>query len=191
LSRLLAAPGVEVEPRTLGVPDPVLDAAARAAIERAVAEAYAKGRRDGAADAAAAAEQSAARVLAGVQRSDAELRQLAADADVALALEIARAVLDREPADDGLALLARITEALATVEDELVTVRVSPADAAVLRAPLARAAADLGAAVELSEDPSMPEGEAVLAGRWSRADLTRAGAWSTLQTVLTGEDVDG
>jgi flagellar biosynthesis/type III secretory pathway protein FliH len=187
LSRLLTSPGVEVEARTLGAPDPALDTAARAAMEHAVAEAYARGRRDGAAEAGAAVDQAAGRVVAALQRADADLRAVAAAADVALARAIAGAVVDREPSDDGAALLARVGAALAALDDEAVVVHLSPAEAPVLRDAVARQAAAVGAPVEVVADAAVPPGEALLAGRWARADLTRAGAWAALDAVLGGE----
>jgi flagellar biosynthesis/type III secretory pathway protein FliH len=190
LSRLLAAPGVDAQPRPLGQPDPALDAAARAAIEQAVEAAYQRGRREGAADAAAAAEQAAARVLAGVQRSEAELRAVAASADVELALAIATAVLDREPGDDGVRLLARIEQALAALDDERVVVHLNTADVTALGDALERAARSTGVEVDVVADAAVPAGEALLAGRWARADLTRGGGLGAVRAVLAAQSPD-
>jgi flagellar assembly protein FliH len=184
LRRLLAAVEVDAEARTLGRPDPALDAATRAVLEQAVAEAHARGVRDGIAQATAAAGDAASRVVAAVQRAEASLRAVAAAADVELALAIAAAVLDREPADEGQVLLERVAEVLARLDDERVAVHLHPDDARDLAEHVERAAAAAGLVVDLVPDPSIAPGEARLGGRWSRADLTRAGALAAVAELL-------
>jgi flagellar biosynthesis/type III secretory pathway protein FliH len=188
--RLLTAPAVAAEARTLGVADPVLDPAVQARLARLVAEAREVGRREGAAQAAAAADQAAGRVVDAVLRAAADLRAVAAVADAELALRIAGAVLDREPGEDATALLRRVESALAELDDERVTVHLHPDDAAVLERSVERAATRLGVPVDVVADGSLAPGDALLAGCWARADLTRAGAWAAVQGLLE-EDADG
>lgn len=190
MSRLLSAPDVGAAVRTLGTPDPALDAALQARLAQAAAEARALGHREGMAAAAGAAEQAAARVVAALTRADGELRAIAAAADVDLALRIARAVLDREPRDGSMLLLERVREALARLDDERIAVHLHPRDAVVLHEPLQRVATGLGTALDVVEDTTIDEGEALLAGRWARADLTRAAALEAVEALL-GAPADG
>lgn len=187
MNRLLSAPGLDAAPRTLGMPDPALDGAALAAVERAAADAYEQGRRDGAAQAEAAAQHAAAGVLAALQRADADMRDVAARADTGLALDIARAVIGREPCDDAATLLERVCGALRELDDDRIAVHLSAADSAELGDALRRAAAEIGTAIDVVEDAVLPAGEAVLAGRWARADLTRARAWTAVSQLLEGD----
>ncbi len=97
----------------------------------------------------------------------------------ALALEIARAVVGREPHDDGLALAGRVREALATVDDRPLQLGVHPDDVA----GLSRALADV-AGLTVAPDPTLTPGEGRLHGRWAEADLTRGAAWLAIQRAL-------
>lgn len=189
MSRLLTMPSLAGEPRTLGAPEPSLDAAMSALLEQVAADAYARGVRDGAAQASGAIEASVMQLLAAIARAAGELRQVAADADVQLALEIARAVLDREPADAGQDLLDRILAALAAVDDDGLTVQLNPQDAAAIGAELERLAALHGTPVRVSPEPAMAPGDARVVGRWSRADLGRDAAFAAVQQ-LCEEPVD-
>ena len=188
MSRLLQAPGVASEARSVGRADPLLDPAVAAAVDRAAADAYARGRRDGSAAATAAVERAAAAGLDAVRRAAEELHAVAADADAELALEIARVVLGGEPSRDPADLLRRIAESLAALDEERVTVRVHPEHAEHIAAGVAALSLESGAAVEVVADPGIPAGEAQLSGRWARADLTRAGALAAIEDLLSQSD---
>jgi flagellar biosynthesis/type III secretory pathway protein FliH len=97
----------------------------------------------------------------------------------ALALEIARAVVGREPHDDGLALVGRVREALATVDDRPLQLGVHPDDVA----GLSHALADVDG-LTVAPDPTLTPGEGRLHGRWAEADLTRGAAWLAIQRAL-------
>jgi flagellar biosynthesis/type III secretory pathway protein FliH len=175
---------VNAAEHVLGAPDPVMDEGTRALVERLCQEAYEQGRVDGAAQAAAQAESSAATLIGVVQRVDAELREVAAQADTALALQIAAAVLDREPTDDTTQLLGRIEAALAAIDDDPLVVHASEAETAPLAAALASWSHRHGTTVQVVADPTLAAGEARVSGRWGRADLTRRGAWEAVAAVL-------
>lgn len=188
LNRLLHLPAVDVEPRPLSAPDPALDAFTRARVEEAAADAYERGRRDGAEMARAAAVAAAERVAAAVDTARdaavAELRRLRAAetrTDVELATAIAAVVLGREPHDGGQALLARLGEALAALDDAPLVIRVHPEDAELVRA------GTRGDQVTVDADPSLGLGEARITGPWSRAELTRETAWQTVREALEGD----
>jgi flagellar assembly protein FliH len=97
----------------------------------------------------------------------------------ALALEIAKAVVGREPHDDGVALAARVRDALATVDDRPLHLGVHPDDVAGLD----RALADVDGLTVVA-DPTVAPGEGRLHGRWAEADLTRGAAWLAIQRAL-------
>lgn len=186
LSELLTRPVVEATPRPITAPAAALDAFTRARIDEAVAEAYTRGRRDGAADARADAAAATQRVTAAVADAGAaviselrELRAAAAEADTGLAVAIAEAVLGREPHDGGMALLARLRDALSALDDEALTVHAHPDDAALLADAL-----DADARVTVTPDAGLAPGEARVTGRWAEAELTRAAAWAAVREVL-------
>ena len=97
----------------------------------------------------------------------------------ALALEIARAVVGREPHDGGIALVARVREALATVDDRPLHLGVAPEDVPALT----QALADVDG-LTVAPDPTLTPGEGRLHGRWAEADLTRGAAWLAIQRAL-------
>lgn len=195
MSRLLSGAEVGVEPRPLRVPDPADDPFTRRRVDEASAAAYergvAEGRRQAVEQARAAAEEATTRAVAAVRASAREvldemaaLRAEEAAADAALACRIAEVVLGREPHDGGRALLERCRAALAALDDAPLTVRVSPADAAVLRDGL-----DADGQVEVVEDPRLGPGEASVRGPWAQADLTREAAWQLVREALgVGDD---
>lgn len=177
-------PTVESARRRLAAPDPALDPFTRAQAEAAASAAYERGLADGAAAAAAAGERVAAAVAAAAERVVAELRagraaQAAADVDLAAAL--AEALLGREPDDGGKALLRRVREALAAVDDAPLRVWVHPSDEPFVAATVG------GAEVSVHADPGLAPGEARVSGPWAEVDLTRAAAWQTLRAVLEAE----
>lgn len=182
--RRLVLPTLEAQPQVLGAPDGHLDEATQALLQEAAQEAYERGCRDGAAVATEAAQAATVHVTEILQRLDGELRRTAAQVDVALAGQIAAAVLDREPADDTAALLRKVEAALAALDDDPLTVHVNAGDVAPLAEALAAMGSAHGAEIGVVADPSLAPGDARIAGRWSRADLTRRGAWDAVSTLL-------
>ena len=174
--------------RPLGGDDPrILDPGVRAAIDQAAAGAYERGLADG-----AAAERQRARELddsvAGaitnqLAAATDELRGLqdaAAAAFVSAALELAEFVLGHAAHDGGSALEGRLSTALAAIADDRLVVTVAPDDHRRIDDALA-GVADLA----VSSDPSLSPGEARVAGRWARADLTRRAALDAAKEALS------
>lgn len=189
MSRLLQLPALDVEPRLLSAPDPTLDTFTRQRVEEAAEAAYEQGRREGAADARAEAAAAAQRITAALaQARDSALAELAAlraeqaHAHVGLATAIAETVLGREPHDGGQALLARVRDALANLDDAPLTVRVHPDDVAAV------AGGVLDERVSVQADPSLAPGEGRISGSWAQADLTLQAAWRAVREVLATEE---
>lgn len=194
MARVLQAPSLIDRPRVLDAPNPSLDAVAHEVIDRAVAEAYSRGRAEGYAqghatgwaegNAAGKAGVEAVRrsAVAALERAASELaaiRAEQAEADVALALTIARAVVGREPHDNGVTLAGQVRAAIAAIDDAPLTVRVAPTDVPVV----AEALADLDGITVLPEDRIAP-GEGTVVGPWARAEILRATAWAAAEEVL-------
>lgn len=188
--KLLARPALGVQPRLLAAPPPASDAFVRAQVAEAAAAAYADGRRDGERDARAELGAAVVRVeaaFAAVRAEIAALRAGRAEADVALAAAIGEAVLGREPHDGGKALLARLGQVLAELDDAPLVVRVHPGDAEVVAAAVAREGA-----VAVEVDTALAPGEARVDGRFASAALTRDAAWEAVRAVLdAGAGDDG
>lgn len=160
---------------TLVAPAPVWDPVTAAAIdaEREAAErrGYERGVADGRTEAAAALARTAAALTAALDGLHAELvdqRRTAIAADLELVRTTVEAVLDEAPPTSALALLGRITEAAAMLDDPVLEVRLHPEDLAVLDG------ADLDPRLQLVPDAAVALGEATVAGTWGRADLRRA-----------------
>lgn len=190
LTRLMRLPAVTDTATLLTRVDPALDAFTQQRVDAAATAAYERGHRDGAAAATTAAEASADRFVAAVDHASreilAELRAMrAADAsaDVALASQIAEVVLGREPHDGAQALLGRVEDALAAVDDLPLVVSVHPDDAAVIAAGLR------AEGVRVEADPTLDAGEARIDGPWARAELTRQAAWDAVHDALAAAEV--
>ncbi len=172
--------------RPLVQPRAALDPATTAEVERRIAtaraEAYAEGEQAG--RAAARAEQSA--VIAAVERAagavSAELeaqRSEATRASLVLVETVATAVLDATPPAEALALLARVEEAAAALDDDPIRVALSVDDHAAL------ADAPLGdRRLELVADPRLQPGNARLEGSFGGVDLTRRALLAAALEVL-------
>ena len=167
LLRLTVDEGVQ----TLVAPQAVLDPATAAVVERAADAAHARGYAEGIAAGRVAASASAAEVVAKLDGLLAELlaqRAAAREADLALAVRLATDVLGATPPIDALALLDRVREAATVLDDDPLEVRLHPDDhAAIGNAPR-------DPRLQLVADPAVGAGEAVLAGAWGGAALTRA-----------------
>jgi flagellar biosynthesis/type III secretory pathway protein FliH len=131
-------------------------AAAEAARDRIATEAAEVGRRDGEARAAAA--------LVGAALERDRLLRAAGREVAGLALAIARKVLGRELACGGDAIVSLAAAALAEARERReVVLRVSPADAATIRAAAGTLAGALSRApLQLREDPSLGRGDAIV-----------------------------
>lgn len=186
--RVLRQPSMGPELR-IATPDPaLLDPVVRARVEEAATRARAQGHAEGVAEGRRALLEDGARLAEAIRAGGAEAaerlaqaRAARADEVVELALALARAVLDREPHDGGIALLRHVRAALEQIDDEPLTVRVSPADAAVVE----RGLADLHG-IAVAADPSIAPGEGRISGPWAHADLRAAAALEALRDVLDG-----
>ena len=157
--------------RSLGKPRAALDPATTAEVERQVAAARAQAYREGERAGREAARAELAQVVAAVeQAADAVRADLAAQreeatrASLALAEAVATAVVGATPSPDALALLARVEEAAAALDDDPIRVVVSADDHAVL-----------------SEQPL---GDPRLEGSFGGADLTRRALLAAALEVL-------
>lgn len=186
LSRVLRQPGLADAHAVLG-PDPAaVDPVVRESVEQASEAAFSRGYEAGVAEGRRAAladsEDLAARLTSGAREAATTLQAARAEhagAVLDLALEIARAVLGREPHDGGATLLERLRTVLTELDDAPLTVTVHPDDAdAVARA--VRDASEL--AVEA--DAGLRPGEARVRGPWSRAELTIDAALAAVREVL-------
>jgi flagellar biosynthesis/type III secretory pathway protein FliH len=126
---------------TLVAPTPVLDPATAAVLEQAVADAerraFAAGERAGREAAVEAATRAAAAVGQALDVLHAEViaqRAATCAADLDLAVALASEVLGRSPADDAVAVLDRVRDAVAMLDDDPLEVRLHPEDHAALAA---------------------------------------------------------
>lgn len=162
--------------RPLLQPRAALDPATTAEVERQVAAArvtaYAEGERAGrqAAHAEVATAVAAVERACGAVRTELEAqRSEATRASLALAEAVAIAVVGATPPAEALALLARVEEAAAALDDDPITVTLHPdVHAALADAPVA------DRRLELTADPRVPAGQARLSGSFGGADLTRS-----------------
>lgn len=169
--RLLKAGDIQV--RSVRVAQAAEEAAARAnELEAARSEGYDAGVRDARAAAEAAAVGAGPRLAAALERLASETARLdaaetdsTADAVLTAALDIAGWILRTDPAASSAALLDRLTEAARTLAPGPRTiVRVSSADMVAVT-EWAREG------VEVTEDPRLLAGEAVLERADGRAGL--------------------
>lgn len=165
----------DTAPRPLASPAAVLDPATTAEVERRIeqarASAYAEGERAG----REAAHAQVARAVDAVERAAGQVsRELAAQreqvtrASLALAQQLATAVLDATPPVEASDLLRRVEQAAAGLDDERLTVALHPDDHAALSDVM-----PADARLELVADRSVAAGEARLAGPFGGAELTR------------------
>ena len=188
LSRVLAAPALQVAPRAVADATGVLDPQVVALIQQAEARGRQAGYAAGAAEARQQAAADANRRLQGLQQALGELSGVVERARVEyaasvipLAERIAAAVIDREPSDGARALLVRLRRLLAEFGDAQVRLAVAPDDAAIVRE-----AVD-GAAVVM-QDGALQPGEARATVGWTRVELTRDAAWEAVREVLADAD---
>lgn len=170
----------------LGAPAPVLDPATAAVVDQAAAEARRRGQREGEAAGRAAADRAVAGVVqavAGLQAELAAQRGEATRASLEVAVRLAEAVLDATPPPDALALLDRVREAVAGLDDDHLEVRCHPDDHALLTGD--------GVVLDaqrctLVADRSLKPGEARIVGTYGGAELTRQALLAAAIEVLAG-----
>lgn len=165
---------VAVERHRLVGPRPVWDPATRDAVDLEVAAAQARGHAAGQIAGRRDAEQATARVVAtlgaALDTLHAEVvaqRAAAATADLAVVEAVLAAVLDVCPPAAATTVLDRVREAAALLDDDVLEVRLSPDDLAVV------AGASLDPRLRPIADPTLAPGDARVAGSWGRAELTR------------------
>ena len=172
--------------RSLAQPRAALDPATTAEVERRVAAAraaaYQEGERAGreAARAELATAVAAVERAAGAVRTELETQRAEATrASLTLAEAVATAVVDATPPAEALALLARVEEAAAALDDDPIRVSLSTADHAALSD---EAVGDRR--LELVADPRLKSGQARLEGSFGGADLTRRALLTAALEVL-------
>lgn len=186
MSRVLSRPTLVATPHVVAPvapsQDPVVQQMVAAAAEQAYRQGVADGRAQGHAEGRAAVGELAAALVAAVGEARNAVRAMRieqAAGTVDLATAVAAHVLDREPGDEGRALLDRVRQWLAEIDDGPVQLAVSAADADVVAA----AVGDRDD-ITVTVADGFHQGEARLTGRWSRAELTRAARWDEVCAVL-------
>jgi flagellar biosynthesis/type III secretory pathway protein FliH len=96
-----------------------------------------------------------------------------------LAIRIARHIVDEVPEQVSASLESRIAAALGQIDDEHLTVYVSPFDAGEVTAGFAT-----NPQITMAVDDALRPGEARIDGRWAHADLTLSAAWSIVEASL-------
>lgn len=168
----------------LGSPTPVLDPPTAKLVEQAAATARRQGRREGEKAGRAAADQAAKGVLDAVRSIQAELaaqRAEALRASAELAQLLATAVLDATPPPDALAVLDRVREAVAGLDDDHLEVHLNRDDHAMLTADESVFA---GQRLTLVADRALKPGEARIVGSFGGAELTRAALLAAAMDVF-------
>ena len=144
-------------------------------------EGFVAGRATGFEDAVRRGSELQAAFLSAVEetssRLDGERRDLLT-AVVDLSVDVATAIMDRTPHDEGAALVARIRELSDSSSQTVTTVCVAAADEALVRSALASAPVN----VESAED--MLPGEVRIGGDWSTATATRSSIATTLREAI-------
>jgi flagellar biosynthesis/type III secretory pathway protein FliH len=186
-SGVLRQPFLGTEAQVIGSNDArYVDAHQSKRLDEAQRAGYDQGFADGAKAAEAAARRSAD---AAAQR----LRTASQDAVGALvsttvqlvpelmdlAIRIARHIVDEVPEQVSASLESRIAAALGQIDDEHLTVYVSPLDAGEVTAGFAT-----NPHLTMEIDESLRPGEARIDGRWAHADLTLETAWSLVEASL-------
>jgi len=187
LSRVLREPAFGAAPRLVAFgAERGLPADVQALVAAAAAEAHDRGRRAGIEEgAAAAARQAAALARPVAEAIDAgieQLRRLRADERAGLlelAATIARAVTGGEPTVAGDRLLTDVAAALEALDDAPLVVAVNSRDVKLLVDGLAGRPG-----VSVTEDATLPPGEARVRGPWAVAELTRDALWSSVGEAL-------
>lgn len=185
-TRVLTGAVLGGTPAAVSRPPEVLGDAARALLDREVAAAHARGVAEGRQAAIEEARAQTAAVRDAVDQGFNALREEIAGHQALLAGALAErvvaataAVLDREPDDDGLALVERLRTAVARLDDLGLEVRVGHAREFVVREALAGRAD-----VTVALDETLQGDDVVISGTFARVDLRRASMLAALDAVL-------
>ena len=183
---VLRAPRVEGMATTLG--STPLDTLTRSAISEArkagYAEGHAAGKREAVLEARSALERATQLLDAAVASANRQISDAVrahSPAVVDLAVDIAMRIVGDLPDDAGVRLHERITAALEQIDDEQLVIRVSPTDAGRIEELLATRTD-----VSVVRDATIEDGDALISGRWARADLRLTTAWDLVKDQLNG-----
>lgn len=188
-SGVIRQPFLATDPHVMGSADGgFVDPTFIKRLDEARSAGYDQGFADGAKAAEAAARRSAEaatqRLRTAAHDAVAELAGTTVELvpqllDVAIA--IARHIVAEVPEQVSASLAERISAALGEIDDDELTVYVSPSDAGEVNAGFASVPT-----LQVEVDESLSPGEARLDGRWAHADLTLATAWSIIERSLHG-----
>lgn len=159
-----------------------LDEDVAALVERARQEGYERGWTDGQVDGRNQMQQVASRIEAGLRTASAEMQtthRAAVEATIDAALAVAEFILGHTPSEDDAVLVARIGEALESLDDQEIVVKVSPTDHAAVADAI-----ELPPGVTLETDRRLQPGEAKLRGKWSAIDMTKRAALEVVREAL-------
>ncbi|WP_052668820.1 hypothetical protein [Nitriliruptor alkaliphilus] len=178
--------GTVVGGSTLVAPAPVWDAVTAAAVAAERDDAERRGYQRGVADGRAEASADVARVAAALAGLlDRVYAEVAAqrDAAVAIDLDLVRATVDAvlgsAPPAAATAVLDRVRDAAAMLDDPTLEVRLHPSDHAAV------AGAALDPRLDLVADATVEPGDATVTGTWGQADLRRAALRDAALAQLT------
>lgn len=188
-TRVLTGAVVGGTPAAVSHPPEVLGDATRALLDREIAAAHARGVAEGRQAAVEEARAQTEAVRDAVDAGVAALRQELAGQQAALAAALAErvvaataAVLDREPDDDGRALVERLRTAVARLDDPELEVRVGHAREFVVREALAGRAD-----VTVVLDDALRGDDVLVSGTFAQVDLRRSAILAALDAVLADD----
>jgi flagellar biosynthesis/type III secretory pathway protein FliH len=141
---------------------------------------YAAGRREAVAEVEAAVARASDQLAQAVGKARAEMATVISEhapSVVAIAIELAKAIVGDAAVDPGAGLAGRILAALEQVDDEEIVIRVNPADAERIRSILPPG-------LRIEADAGLQPGDAIATGRWARIDMTIERAWQNLEAAF-------
>lgn len=156
--------------------DTVTDRIASVARSAGYDEGFAAGMQEVASTLAALEQETKNRVAQAIEGASAEMHErlsVANDNMFDLATAMARAIVGEFADEVRDALFDRVKEALAQLDDEGITVHLSPTDHPAIE-PL------LPHDVQTVANPNILPGDARIEGRWSKADVSLQTAWSMM-----------
>ncbi len=183
---VLRAPRVTGMATTLG--STPLDSLTRTAIAEArksgYAEGHAAGKRDAVLETRSALERATQLLDAAIASATRQMREAVnaqTPAVVELSIDIAKRVVADLPDDAGVGLREKIELALEDIDDDPLVIRVSPTDASLVE-DLFAGRTDVSAV----RDTTIDDGDAIISGRWARADLRLTTAWDIIKDQMNG-----
>lgn len=188
-SGVLRQPFVANDPHVMGSAeqfyvDPVTAKRSEDARKAGYQQGFADGAKAAEAAAKRSAEAAAQRLRDAAAQAVSDLSSTTIDLVPALmdtAVAIARHLVASVPEELSASLVDRIGQALNSIDDDRITVHVSPVDQGEVQAGYAAAPT-----ITLAVDPSLSAGEARIEGVWARADLTLPTAWKLIEESLHG-----